>query len=250
MHGFALFETILAIDGKAKLIQEHRNRLEVSCRRLGWAVPDFDWEPTLHLLLQKNGLAHGSARVRLTMSAGAGSIHDVAQGSDSQTWITATSFEPRLESLKMSLSPWRRNEHSPLAGLKSASYAENILALNDARIRGFNEALFLNQAGEVCEAATSNIFLVRGGQLMTPHLASGCLPGTTRQVILQIGTHLGYRTEELALNIKDLNESDEIFLTSAIRGPVPVFQLDERKFGPTPTTDKIRAAWWKEICRR
>ncbi|RYD28209.1 MAG: branched-chain amino acid aminotransferase, partial [Verrucomicrobiaceae bacterium] len=104
-------------------------------------------------------------------------------------------------------------------------------------------------AGRVCEAATSNVFIVRGDRVLTPSLDSGCLPGAMRSVIMGLAERMDLICLETPLERNDLENSDEIFLTSAIRGPVPVSRLDERAFHATPVTDSIRAAWQDEICR-
>ena len=247
--GLALFETMLAVDGRPKFTGEHLARWKQSCDRLGWAFPDIDLAGIGSELLRKNGLAPGRGRLRLTMTAGSGSIFDKAAGTDAKTWITATPVEIPPKSIEAMVSPWKRNASSPLAGLKTASYAENILALDHARDAGFGETIFFNTEGRLCEAATSNVFLVRGKQILTPSLESGCLPGVARSVVIRLIRSSGRECLETPLEEMDLGNADEIFLTSAIRGPVPVSRLDDRKFHATPTADSIRARWMDEICR-
>lgn len=247
--GLAIFETMLAVDGRPKFIPAHLRRWKESCGRLGWEFPGIDLETIGAELLARNGLAEGRGRLRLTMTAGSGSIFDKAAGPDPLTWITATPVDAPPQSVSVLVSPWRRNEKSPLAGLKTASYAENILALDHARTCGFDETLFLNSSGSVCEGATSNVFIVRNKRVLTPSLDSGCLPGVMRSVIIGLVGKMGLTCVETPLERMDLENSDEIFLTSAIRGPVPVSRLDQRGFPATPVVDSIRAAWRDEICR-
>lgn len=247
--GLAIFETMLAVDGRPKFIPAHLKRWEESCRRLGWKFPDNDLEAIGAELLARNGLTQGRGRLRLTMTGGSGSVFTKDAGTDALTWITATPVDAPPDSVSVLLSPWRRNERSPLAGLKTASYAENILALDHARAAGFDETLFHNTAGQLCEAGTSNVFIVRGGRVLTPSLDSGCLPGVMRSVIIGLAGKMGLTCVETSLGSTDLEEADEIFLTSAIRGPVPVSRLGQRAFPATPVTDSVRAAWRDEICR-
>jgi len=248
--GLGLFETMLSVNGRLKFSNRHHGRLMESCQRLGWTVPEIDLDAIAAELAIRNGLEEGRGRIRLTMTAGAGSIFDKAAGKGARIWITAGRADDAPRSVSVTLSPWRRNERSPLAGLKTASYAENILALDHARSRGFDETLFLNTSDHVCEAATSNVFLVMRGRVLTPPLDSGCLPGVGRSVVIDLARKAGLDCVETPLAAVDLENADEIFLTSAIRGPVPVLGLDQRSFPATPVADGIRAAWLDEITRR
>lgn len=247
--GFALFETMLAIDGKPKFAEEHTRRWKESCARLGWEFPGIDLENIGAELLAKNGLTQGRGRLRMTMTGGTGSVFDKSQGRDAKTWIVATPVDDPPESIAVLVSPWKRNHQTPLAGLKTASYAENILALDHAREAGFGETLFFNSAGHLCEAATSNVFLFSGKRVLTPSLESGCLPGVMRSVIIRLIRQNGLEIVETSLDQADLEKADEIFLTSAIRGPVPVSRLGERTFVPGSVTDSVRGWWRDEICR-
>lgn len=247
--GFALFETMLAFDGRPKFTRDHLERWKQSCDRLGWPFPAIDLEGIGSELLAKNGLGQGRARLRLTMTAGSGSIFDKSRGEGAKTWMVATPVDHPPDSIAVTVSPWRRNATSSLAGLKTASYAENILALDHARAACFGETIFLNTEGKLCEAAASNVFLVCGGRILTPSLESGCLPGVARSVTIRLARRIGLECLESPLEPADLDNADEVFLTSAIRGPVPVSRLDGRSFRVTPIADSIRAAWNDEICR-
>jgi branched-subunit amino acid aminotransferase/4-amino-4-deoxychorismate lyase len=132
-------------------------------------------------------------------------------------------------------SPFPRNERSPLAGLKCASYAENLIALDHARRAGADEALFYNTRGELCEAATANVFLVREGRIFTPPLASGCLPGTMRARVIE-----RIAVEERDLTAADVEEADEVFLTSATRGVVRVAGVDGTAWLPGRVTAGLK----------
>lgn len=246
--GFALFETMLAVDGRPKFVEAHLKRWRESCARLGWEFPGIDLEGIGTELLAKNGLTQGRGRLRMTMTAGSGSIFDKSRTQDAVTWIVATPVDDPPENIAVTISQWKRNAESALAGLKTAAYADNILALDQARAAGFGEAIFLNTAGQLCEAATSNVFIVRNKRVLTPSLDSGCLPGVMRSVIIGMARKLGLDCLETPLERIDLENADEIFLTSAIRGPVPVSRLDRRAFPATPVTDSIRNAWREEIC--
>ncbi len=246
--GFALFESMLALDGRLKFGADHRDRLEKSCARLGWERPEIDLESIAAELLERNGLTAGRARLRLVLTAGAGGIFSRARAADAVTLMTASAADEAPESVAVMISPWRRNLESPLAGLKTANYGDNILALDHARSLGFGETIFLNTAGALCEAAASNVFLVKGGRVLTPPPESGCLPGVARAVVIRLARGMGLECVELPLERMDLENADEIFLTSAIRGPVPVSRLGGRAFPATPVAEAVRMAWQREIC--
>lgn len=136
-----------------------------------------------------------------------------------------------------------------MAGLKSASYAENLLILQDASNRGWDEALLFNQHGHLCEAAMANVFLVQNGMLRTPALSSGCLPGITRAVVMEEAERLGLVCEEIDLTRGHLDAAEEIFLTSSTRGVVAVSALDGHPLVPGPVTGRMRDAW-RDAVRR
>ena len=118
--------------------------------------------------------------------------------------------------------PWVRNERSAVAGAKTISYAENVVALARAHERGADEALFANTVGALCEGTGTNVFVVQGGRVRTPSLATGCLAGITRELVLEL-----IDVEETdALTLDDLRGADEAFLTSSTRDVHPIASVD------------------------
>lgn len=241
--GLGLFETILAREGRPVLLDRHLARHALGCARFGWPAPDAaKMDQGILDLLHANRLTTGSARVRLFQTAGSGPLANPAQGPSALTLITAAPLSPGPETISLTLSSWVRNERSPLAGLKCASYAENLLGLAAVQAAGFDEALFLNTREEVCETATANLFVVKDGTLRTPALASGCLPGIARARVLEIANSLGIPTEETTLYFEDLQAADELFLTSALRGMVPIVRLDDLRLSPGSITLSLVAS--------
>lgn len=236
--GLGLFETMLAIDGRAPFADRHLARLGRSCERLGWAVEMADFAEIAAELLARNGLARDRARLRLAVTAGSGALNHLSAGEDRLVWMAAFPAAESARPLAACLSPWPRNERSPLAGMKSACYAENLIALDHARRRGFDEVLFSNTAGQLCEAATANVFLVKYGKAFTPPVNSGCLPGICREILLESAA-----CEERLLTAEDLWAADEIFLTSSVRGPVAVGRLEETVLPSGPVTSRMRELW-------
>jgi len=251
--GLGLFETLLGLDGKVVFCERHLARLGAGCARLGWVAPQnefADLPGAMERLLQCSGYGTGRARLRLAISAGTGALADLTRGADRMVWMVASPVAAPPVSQALGVSPWPRNEHGALAGLKCAAYAENLLALDHARRAGFDETVFFNTAGKLCEAATANVFIVRDSELRTPSLASGCLAGITREVVMELAAQHGIPCEEVPLRQVDLESADEVFLTSATRGPVAVSAIGARTLPQPRIGPRIRALWEAEVRRK
>jgi branched-subunit amino acid aminotransferase/4-amino-4-deoxychorismate lyase len=249
LHGLGLFETILAVDGHPVFARRHLERLALGSERLGWSFEFPDAVETMVELAARNGFTHGRCRIRLTLTAGTGMMGDLAPGGDRLLLMTATRVAEPPATITANLSPFVRNERSAIAGFKSQSYAENPIALDQARRLGFEETVFLNTSGNLCEAATSNLFLVKNGTLLTPSPASGCLPGITRGVVIELAARLGIPVQETDLPARLIHEADEIFLTSSIRGVMGVSRFEQRHLPAGPLTGRLRLAWNGEVQR-
>jgi len=243
-HGYGVFETMLVVDSRIVSARGHFARMREGCERLGIGAPDFERVvAAIGKGLRQLDLEEGRARVRLTRTGGRGRL-DQGAGEDEATLLTIGPQAPPPESLRALVSPWTRNETSALAGVKCLSYAENLVALAEARLQGADEAIFGNGRGELCEAATANVFLVEDGVLSTPELDSGCLPGTARERVLRLARGLGVEVVEGALQLFRLDLAEEIFLTSATRGVVPLAALGSRVLAaPGPVTAALRRAF-------
>jgi branched-subunit amino acid aminotransferase/4-amino-4-deoxychorismate lyase len=252
MLGLGLFETLLGVDGRVAFGARHLARLAAGCARFGWVAPQQEFaglQEVMEQLLQRAGHGRGQARIRLAVTAGSGGLADLASGADRLVWMAAMPVADAPASVALDVAPWPRNERAALVGLKCASYAENLLALDQARRAGFDETLFFNTAGELCEAATANVFLVRGGVLLTPPLASGCLAGVTRGVVLELAARHGIACEEVVLRRADLDAAQEVVLTAATRGPVAVARIGARHLPPPQLGGHLRGLWEAAVRR-
>jgi branched-chain amino acid aminotransferase len=137
----------------------------------------------------------------------------------------ATPLKPWPAEEHVWLSKWVRNERSPLCGIKTTSYAENLLALAEAKQHGCGEAIMANTQGHICEGSGSNVFLVINSQLTTPHLASGCLPGVMREMLLEAFPEV----QERPISEQEWPEVTEMFLTSSTRRVQPVATVAGRR---------------------
>lgn len=233
--GDGVFETVKAIGGQPFALTRHLRRLARSAAGIGMAEPDLDLlaEGVSHALEANPGIA--CARVRITVTDGRGPLgSDRAPGE--QTLIVAVGPFPGIAPHSdVVVVPWTRNEHGALAGLKTTSYAENVLALKYARERGGAEALFANTSGNLCEGTGTNVFVVLEGRLLTPPLSAGPLAGITRELVLEwVGG------EEAEIPMPRLPEASEAFLTSTGRDVQPIRAVDGRVVGgvPGPVTAK------------
>ena len=135
--------------------------------------------------------------------------------------------------------PWPRNERGALAGVKSTSYAENVVALAEAARHGASEAVFANLAGHLCEGTGSNVGYVVDGEVRTPTLAAGCLAGVTRDLLLEWADVV-----EIDEPIEVLDTADEVFLLSTTRDVQGVHRLDMRDLAaPGPRTRELMELW-------
>ena len=130
------------------------------------------------------------------------------------------------------VSSVRRNETSPLSRIKSLNYLDNLLAREDARRHGADEAILLNTRGFVAEGSASNVFLVQQGSLLTPGVESGALPGITRRVVLELVSAVGLEPVESEIEMSVFGDASEAFLTNSVVEIMPLTSLDGRPVGP------------------
>ena len=234
--GDGVFETMKSEDGRPFALTRHLERLTRSARGLG--LPDPDLERVREgcaQVLRANPMPLG--RLRVTYTGGTSPLGS-ERGEVTPTLVVALGTAARrADTTAVATVPWRRNEHSAVAGLKTTSYAENVVALAAAHRHGASEALLANTAGRLCEGTGSNVFVVLGGRLLTPALASGCLAGITRQLVID-----WCDAEEADLPQTVLEEAEEVFLTSTLRDVQAVTRIDDRELaGPGPVTAKAMA---------
>jgi len=232
--GDGVFETLKATHGQAFAVTRHLDRLAVSARGLGLPEPDLDEvRRACDAVLEADPLPYG--RLRITYTGGVSPLGS-DRGTTGPTLVVALGgAKRRADSTAAVTVPWVRNERGALAGLKTTSYAENVMALARAHAQDATEAIFANTVGQLCEGTGSNVFVVLDGALHTPPLAAGCLAGITRALTAE---WTGAQETELPLDV--LERADEIFLTSTLRDVQAVDRLDGRTLpgAPGPVTAK------------
>ena len=226
--GDGVFETAKVVDGRAFALRRHLERLRHSAEGLGLDLPRSDAQLTAGVAAVIEANQPGVGRLRITVTGGPGPLGS-ARGDDGPTVVLATGPAGTWPaSADVVVVPWPRNERSPVAGLKTTSYAENVVALAHAQEQGAGEALFANLAGNLCEGAGSNVFVGLDGRLITPPLSSGCLAGITRDLVLETTDAF-----EADVAMDDFARADEAFLTSSTRDVQPVAGIPgDRPDGP------------------
>jgi branched-chain amino acid aminotransferase len=233
--GDGVFETVKAVRGEPFALTRHLERLAVSAAGLGLPEPDLSAirQGTLDVLAAAP--AWDLARIRITYTSGIGPLGSDRGLQGATAIVAAAEQAPFPPTGDVSVVPWPRNERGALSGLKTTSYGDNAKALAYAHEHGGAEAIFGNLAGNLCEGTGSNVFLVRGGRLITPPLSSGCLAGITRALVLE---WVGGSEEDVPLAA--FTDADEAFLTSTTRDVQPIRAVDGTVFpaAPGPVTRK------------
>jgi branched-chain amino acid aminotransferase len=215
--GDGVFETVKAVRGEAFALTRHLDRLATSAIGLGLPAPDLDAfrQGTLDVLAAAPPWELG--RIRITYTSGPGPLGSDRGDQGTTSVVAASEQSPFPSTGDVTVVPWPRNERGALNGLKTISYGDNAKALAYAHEHGGGEAIFGNLAGNLCEGTGSNVFLVRGGRLITPPLSSGALAGITRALVLE-----WYGGAEEDVPLEAIYEADEAFLTSTTRDVQPI----------------------------
>jgi branched-chain amino acid aminotransferase len=236
LTGDGVFETLRVYSGAPFATRRHLDRLARSAAGLGLEVPDLAVLRTaMGDLIEANALQDG--RLRITVTGGPSPLGP-DRGDDGPTVIIAAGpMATWPATADVAVAPWPRNERGALTGLKTVSYGENVVALNWARDRGAGEAIFGNLVGNLCEGTGTNVFVGRGGRLLTPPLSSGCLGGVTRELVMELVPIV-----EDDLPLSALGLAHEAFLTSSTREVQPIRAVDGNLLAAAPGPLTIAAA--------
>jgi len=257
--GDSVYETLRTYGGRPFRLDRHLQRLRASAGRLGIAVPLGDPElgARLDAVLARAG--NPESYIRLLVTRGRGDIsYNFDRVKGPTVVMLVKPYQPYPEQhfrdgVDVIISSVRRNHPQALdPAIKSCNLLNNILAVREAQARGAAEALLLNHAGDVAEGASTNVFVVRSGAVVTPPLDAGILAGITRDVVLALAPRLGLVAREERLSVPDLRGADEAFLTSTTRELAPVRAIDGRPVGsgkPGPTTLRLLAAFREEAAQ-
>ncbi|MFA5146772.1 MAG: aminotransferase class IV [Candidatus Omnitrophota bacterium] len=256
LYGDGVFETMRSYAGVIFRLDRHLDRLFGAFRVMKMDPPYAKkyLRGIAYRVLKANNLK--SAYIRMAVTRGEGRFgigyRDIFTPN---TVVVAKEFEeyPRWmhkRGISAKVVDLRQNELSPLSGIKSLNFMPYILARLHAKEEGFDEAILANTKGHIAEAATSNIFIVRGYCLITPSLESGILPGITRGAVIEIAKRLKMRVIEKPVTRGELLGADEVFLTNSLAEVLPVRAVDSKRIGkgaPGDVTRLLRIAYQKQV---
>jgi branched-subunit amino acid aminotransferase/4-amino-4-deoxychorismate lyase len=240
--GEGLFETLRVEAGRPQFWKQHLERLVLSAAELGFPVPPAParLRAACDELLAAEGLS--DAVVRITVTRG------VPGGRPTRTgcWIEASTLAARLWSGTRAGAAHAIISRTPfhpgsIGRHKTTSRLAYHLAREEARAARADEALLVNESGELFEGAVSNVFVVIGGELLTPPLACGILPGIARAVVLDASRAIGVRAREAPLTVEDLVRAEEVLLTNCVQQVVPLASLEEGRFGAPRLAPRLLA---------
>ncbi|HWA75983.1 MAG TPA: aminotransferase class IV [Polyangiaceae bacterium] len=254
LYGDSVFETLRTYGGQPFALDEHIARLERSAALVGIRVPlsasELDAEVRRAVALA--GFPESYLRVMVTRGQGQRLGLDPALAGAPLRVVIVSLLEP-LPAVKyergiaaITYRTQRVADGTEAAGAKLGNYLVAVLASEAARAADAEEALLLDREGGVLEGATSNVFAVRAGRLITPPVELGILPGITRAHVLGLAAALSLPVEERALSVGELGELDELFISSSIRELLPVVRVDGRAIGagqPGPICARLLAAF-------
>lgn len=224
--GDGVFETCKVVDGRVFALERHHDRLDRSLAGLG--LPPADRDLLDEGVAAVLGDLPGLVRLRYTVTAGDGPLGSDRLDGPMTHIVMATPIPAPASSAKVAVVPWTRNERSAVAGLKTTSYAENVVALRAAKEQDASEAILANTVGELCEGTGSNIFIVLDGVVHTPSLECGPLAGITRALVIEAGRAAGIDVIESTLPLAVLESCDEAFLTSSTRDVQEIHAIGDR----------------------
>ena len=227
LNGWGVFSTIRVARGVLFEFERHFARMKRDAHLMRIPFPaDLDWlEQRLLRLVERNEANHATLRVAVVRNRGG-----LFEGPDLERDFDVVAFTTGLNNwgkgVRLGLVPQARHAASRFAGVKFTSWSMNLAFQEEARDRGFDEMVLLNERGEVSECTSANIFIAKGSNVWTSPLDSGCLPGITRDLLLSEVQVPGIRVDEKTLTLSDLEAADEVFITSTTRDLLSVLSVE------------------------
>jgi len=254
LYGRGVFTTLAIYNSQPFLWTKHWQRLTAHAKKL-----DVDYTgcneknvgEALHKLIAVNQVREGRARVIMLARSGRDIWKTRAPGAKKTDLLIMTGEPQKLapNGLSLAVSPYRTNTVSPLVGIKSLNYLEHVLSWEEAQRRDFDEAVVLNERGEIVSATTANLFWARNGTLYTPTLSTGALAGITRECVIELANQRFIPLLEGNYEMQDLTEADEIFLTSSSLGVAAVTTFDFRRYSTEGSITTTIAQAFNQLSR-
>ncbi len=238
LAGWGVFTTIKVIGGVLFAYPRHWARMSRDAKlvRVTLPIDSERLENNLLRLVEKNNAPHATLRVNVVRNKGG-----IFEGPNISRPSDVVAFTADItnwgDSVKLDYVQQARHAASPFAGTKVLAWGMNLTMLEEGKSRGFDEVVLLNERGEVAECTSANIFAAKNGEVWTPPLSSGCLPGITRELLLTDVRVAGTPVIERVLTPADLESADEVFISSTTRDLLPVSSIGNR---PIKNTGKAR----------
>lgn len=251
LYGRGVFTTLAIYNSEPFFWSKHWQRLTAHAKKL-----DVDYTgctekgvgDALRKLIAVNQVKEGRARVIMLARSGRDFWKMKTPGTKKTDLLIMTGESQKVSpnGLSLAVSPYRVNTFSPLSGIKSLNYLDHVLSWEEAQSRDFDEAVVLNERGEIVSATTANLFWAKDGTIHTPTLSTGALAGITRECVIEIANKHFIPLLEGIYEMTDLTDADEIFLTSSSLGVAPVTTFDFRRYAVDGNlTTSIREAFRK-----
>jgi branched-chain amino acid aminotransferase len=246
LNGWGVFSTIRVYDGVMFAWERHWSRMQRDAARMRVPFPSAPapLEEQLYRLIDANRATHATLRVVVVRNRG-GMWEGPAPAREFDVIAFTADVNQWGKGVKLGIVPQARHAASEFAGTKYLSWSENLTRYERAHERGLDEVILLNERGEVAECTSANIFAVQGPRVWTPPLSSGCLPGVTRAVLLEEIRVAGLEIAEKILLPADLEDADEVFVTSTTRELLPVISIEGLNLRPSQAAnvDRLHSAF-------
>lgn len=227
LNGWGVFSTLRVADGVLFAFERHWERMHRDAAKVHVPFPADPAEMKAQLLrlVEANAAWNSTLRVMVVRNRGG-----LFEGPDLERDFDVLAFTKDLnpwgDSVRLTVKPHGRYAANEFSGCKILSWSQNLTWYEEAHARGFDEVVLLNERGEVSECTSANIFAATGGEVYTPPLDSGCLPGVTRELLLQVVRVPGIKVTERALTPQDLERADQVFITSTTRDLLPAIFIE------------------------
>jgi branched-chain amino acid aminotransferase len=239
LSGWGVFSTLHVADGVLFAWERHWARMAKDAALLRVPLPDSD-RARLRLLELVDANRAYNATLRVVVVRNSGSIWEGPPTGRASDLIALTAdLKDWGAGVKLSYVEQARHAACMFAGTKILSWAMNLTWVEEAHERGFDEVILLNERGEVAECTSANIFIACGNQVLTPPLSSGCLPGVTRDLLLHEIRVPGIEIGERTLLPSDVEQADDVFITSTTRALLPVLEINGKKVGGRGSAQNI-----------
>jgi branched-chain amino acid aminotransferase len=230
LNGWGVFSTLRVADGVLFALERHWDRMQRDAAKM--LVP-FPRDPAqlksqLLRLVEANSAWNATLRVVVVRNGG-GMFEGPDQDRDFDVLAFTKDLYPWDSSVRLAMKPHGRHAQNEFSGCKILSWSHNLTWYEEARQRGFDEVVLLNERGEVSECTSANIFAATRSEVSTPPLNSGCLPGVTRELLLNVVRVPGISVVERTLTPLDLERADQVFITSTTRDLLPVVFIEGLK---------------------